>query len=77
MKSPRRMIKMLKTKEELIRMTLDEIAEYVDLLEANGVNEFEYLEWTDMVLVEVLDEKHIGDEEFGEALKKALQKRIS
>lgn len=68
---------MLKTKEELIRMTLDEIAEYVDLLEANGVNEFEYLEWTDMVLVEVLDEKHIGDEEFGEALKKALQKRIS
>lgn len=68
---------MLKTKEELIRMTLDEIAEYIDLLEANGVNEFEYLEWTDMVLVEVLDEKHIGDEEFGEALKKALQKRIS
>lgn len=68
---------MLKTKEELIRMTLDEIAEYVDILEANGVDEFEYLEWTDMVLVEVLDEKHIGDEEFGEALKKAMQKRIA
>ena len=69
---------MLKTKEELTRMTLDEIAEYVDLIEANGiVDEFEYLEWTDMVLVEVLDEKNIGDEEFGEALKRALQKRIS
>jgi hypothetical protein len=51
-----------KTKEEMAKMTLAEIAEYVKTL---GNNEtLRYMEWIEGDLLDILEERGIGDDEF-------------
>jgi len=63
---------MYKNKEELIKMSLMEIAEHVDRLESTDenakINSIEYIEWCEGDLLDALDEKQIDDADFDTAL---------
>jgi hypothetical protein len=57
----------LKTVDELRRMTTEEIAEYVLLVDGESA---EYAEWCGDALLTVLEERGIGDEEFAATVER-------